>query len=431
MAPSLVVAYVGAVFLSPLSAQAADAPWLTATMDPASGSFVAGSRHDFKLTWEVKRPLPVGSEIRVIPPVRRMWSLPTLDAPKPDQPGQAQVTYRLRFAERQTAKLDVTVEQYTDRGPPYTERDPFRQVVFRVQGDELRPGDALEVKFHQNRVATDTAHRDPARDTAFFTLQVKPAGETRWTDVAGLPTYRLLKPPAARVQVRAPSQVVKGEPFVISVSAIDPFNNPTPEFAGAIRLECDDAAATLPSKVEVSKTTHGVVRVENVVLRQTGQRRITVSAGEPLAEPSSDSALVHVLDAPPALRIFWGELHNHGALSFDARNWGGTTMRPVDMFWYGRHVQNLDFVAVTDHSMHSAKLQQQNMTEAEFKETQAAAKEMNDPGRFVAFTACEQRCARGDTNVYFLGDSEAFYMKDKPISIQDLWQFYRAAPIVT
>ena len=419
------------VFAACSTAQAEDAAWLVAGMNPPEGTFVAGTRHDFALTCEVKRPLAAGSQVRVVPPVRRMWSLPTLDAPKPAQANLSQVTWRIVQSERPGAKLTGDVQQYTDRGPPYGDRDPYRQVVLKVEGNELRPGDKVEIVFHQSRVCADTAHKDPARNVAAFRLQVKPAGEKGWNDVAGLPIYRLLPPPAMRVQVRAPSQVVKGEPFTICVTALDFSQNPTPDYAGVIRLESDDPGAKLPAQAQVRGTTHGTVVIENVVLSQPGQRKIIASAAEPLPEPSTDTALIEVLDAPPPLRMYWGELHSHGALSFDARNWGGCSMRPADMFWYARNVQDLDFAAVTDHSMHSAKMPQQNMTEPEFKEAQAAAHEANDPGRFVAFTACESRCPRGDTNVFFLGDSDAYYMKDRLLTVQELWQFYRGAPIVT
>jgi hypothetical protein len=81
--------------------------------------------------------------------------------------------------------------------------------------------------------------------------------------------------------------------------------------------------------------------------------------------------------------------------------------------------------------MHSNVMRQQNMTEEEFRELQAAAQKNNEDGRFVAFTAVEQRCARGDTNVFFLRDDESWYMKSGPITIQQLWDFYLRSDLFT
>ena len=174
------------------------------------------------------------------------------------------------------------------------------------------------------------------------------------------------------------------------------------------------------------------MRVTGLTFMTPGEHTIELGGPKSLKQATARSTPIETLSEAPALRLYWGELHSHGYFSFDARSWGGCTMRPDDMYWYGKNVNGLDFAAVTDHSMHSGrKCGHKNMTEAEFIECQKAAAKNNVDGEFVTFTACEQRCARGDTNVFFLRDDAVYYMKDRAKTIAELWEIYRDEPIFT
>ncbi|HJN18196.1 MAG TPA: DUF3604 domain-containing protein, partial [Armatimonadota bacterium] len=211
----------------------------------------------------------------------------------------------------------------------------------------------------------------------------------------------------------------------------DKWNNPVPDFAGTAQWWCTDEAAELPKPLEFTKAGKGLTETSECVLNTPGRHFLRAILDTDLSAWNVRGFDVEVIEEAPELRLFWGELHNHGMLSYDARNWGGCTMRPHDAYWYAQHFTNLDFAAVTDHSMHNGRLRQQNMTEEQYQECQRAAADCYDAGKFVTFTAVEQRCARGDTNTYFLNDDETYYMRDDIMTVQQMWEYYRDVPIIT
>lgn len=409
-----------------------DAPMLRVTGDPPARSFVVGETCDFRITWELLQPLAGGSEIRILTPREGGWSRPSLDPQQEETPGQyGLVQYRLLKAADPAAKLVGRTEKWSDRGPPYTQQDRISQFVMQLEGGALSPGDQGEIVFPGARTSRTALHPDAERNVTGYRVQVQPAGQEEWQEIEGLPQYRMLPGEPHHLYFRAPSQVVKGEPFTLAVAVMDQFGNPVHEFIGGATLKSSHPEARLPQAVEFRAEDKGTIAIQGIELATPGSQTITVTAGIELPTSQTATCQIEVLAQAPPLRLFWGELHNHGMLSYDARNWGGCTMRPADAYWYARRIENLDFAAVTDHSMHNGRLTQQNMTEEEFIECQQAAKMRHDPGKFVTFTAVEQRCARGDTNTYFLNDDEVYYMKEKPITVQEMWGFYRASPIVT
>ncbi|MDH7571039.1 MAG: DUF3604 domain-containing protein, partial [Armatimonadota bacterium] len=334
----------------------------------------------------MERTLDVGSEVRVITPREGGWSKPSLDPAREETPGEfGLVTFGILKAANPAARLEGRPERYSDRGPPYTDRDRVSQLVLRVQDAPLSPGDTFEVVFPQARVSRLAPHLDPTRNVTGYRIQVKPRGAEEWQEVEGLPRYQIVPLAPQGLVVRTPSRVVRDEPFDAAIHVQDQFQNPVPTFQGRVILKSTDPAALLPDGVFFRPEDRGVIRVEGLRLRTPGVHTLTVTSGTDLPRGSALSTPIEVLAEKPALRLYWGEMHCHGALSYDARNWSGCTMRPADMYWYARSIQNLDFAAVTDHSMHSNRLTQQNMTEPEFREIQAAARAHNRDGDFVTF----------------------------------------------
>ncbi len=413
-------------------ASAQDGPYLKATVDPPARTFTVAETCTFRVGFEVLRPLPTGSEIRVLTPREGGWSQPSLDPAQQETPTQfGLVEYRLLKSANPDTKLTGEPQQYSDRGPPYTPQDRVSQFVMKVEGGDLAAGDGGEVVFVDARTSRTALHRDSTRNVTGYRLQVKPLGAPDWAEIEGLPQYTMLPGAPARMLLAGPSQVVDGEPFTLVLSMTDAFGNPVHSFTGVATLKCGDAQATLPGDFSFTAEGKGVAHLEGVVLNTPGRWTLTATSGVELPAAQTAFIAIEVLPSAPPLRLYWGELHNHGYFSYDARNWGGCTMHPADAYWYARQVRNLDFAAVTDHSMHNARLTQQNMTEPEYQECQQAAKASNDPGRFVTFTAVEHRCARGDTNTYFLQDDAPFYMKDRLLTVQELWGYFQGTDIIT
>ena len=74
-------------------------------------------------------------------------------------------------------------------------------------------------------------------------------------------------------------------------------------------------------------------------------------------------------------KIFWGDLHTHSSLSYDA-------ICPVDSIYYlAKYTYGLDFILVSDHDVGS--------TEADWLLAKARANYFNEPGSFVTFIGYE------------------------------------------
>ncbi|MEW6359993.1 MAG: DUF3604 domain-containing protein [Planctomycetota bacterium] len=348
--------------------------------------------------------------------------------------GFGKVECRLVKQAGNATALEGENARYSDRGPPYSSRDRISAIIFTVKGASLCRGDVVEISFPQSRVGNVAHHPDPKRNCAQYQVQVKPADAEEWSDIPGCPTYYLIPDKPTNIRVRTPSQVVKGEPFSICVHVCDRFQNPTPEFVGQVTVACTDPAAEMPKALTFEPKHRGWMRLEGLKFNTPGTHAITVDAGGLLEGDGAKSVStpIEVLAEAPKLRLYWGELHNHGFYSFDARNWGGVRMAPDEAYWYGRNIENLDFAAATDHSVHSGKdCGHNDMREDEFKAIQKAAAENNEDGKFVTFTAVEQRCARGDTNTYFLRDDDVFYMKDRRLTVQEMWDLCKGMEFFT
>ncbi len=416
------------LLLSPALLHAA--PLLQATGTPESQTFVAGARADFSVGCRVLETLPVDSEIRVVTPREGGWSKPSLDVSKePENPGSfVNVSWELVGSDGTV--LEGSCERWSDRGPPYTLQDVVRQVRLKVTARPLQAGARLTVKFPGSRISNRCLLADPRRNQSRYLLQVLPAGTTAWQDMAGLPSYGVRPEAPFRVELLGRTQVVAGEPMPLALAVLDRFGNPAVDYEGTVTFGSSDGNAKVGPALTF-KAGAQAIGEGSITFATAGLHKVTAEAGQALEGATQSALQVEVLATAPPLRLYWAELHVHGNNSYDARNWGGCMMTPHDMLEWGRRVAGLDVAAVTDHSMHNGRLTQQNMTEAQFQQTQEAAKELNAPGRFITLTACEQRCARGDTNVYFLNDDEDYYMKDSVKTIQELWGIYQNDPIIS
>ncbi|MCC7494721.1 MAG: DUF3604 domain-containing protein [Fimbriimonadaceae bacterium] len=398
---------------------------------PAPQCYEAGTKvGEFTVSAKFTIRLPAGGMVRVLTPREGGWTKPSPDPSKEEAKfGWSTPTWELQAATGGVT-LEPFYEKWSDRGPPYTAQDVVRCLRLVVGGNALEPGDQLTVRFPNVTVSRTALFADPAANASGYRLQTQLPGSTEWVEVPGLPQYAIAAAAPFQVRLRGTTQAVVGEPARFATTVLDRFGNPAPGFAGDLLASCSDARAELPAKLTLRATDAGKSALP-VVFTSAGRQTVTLRADRALEGLAADTLTLEVLPTAPPLRAWWGELHNHGVLSYDARNWGGCRMRPRDQFAWARDVNGLDFCAVTDHAMHSGNLRQQNMTAAEFAEVQAASRELLQPGRFVTFTACEQRCARGDTNAYYLGDADPFYMAAGPITIQQFWKLYRPGDVVT
>lgn len=130
---------------------------------------------------------------------------------------------------------------------------------------------------------------------------------------------------------------------------------------------------------------------------------------------------------PENLTLFWGDPHIHSTVSRRCFNFGmepeGYDGSPSDCYRYARDEAEMDFGACTDHD---CTREEREMTEEEWELTCAAAREMNDPGRFVTFSAFEWSNRRqGHYNVYYSADEAPLLGADAYRTPDEVWEALR------
>ena len=105
------------------------------------------------------------------------------------------------------------------------------------------------------------------------------------------------------------------------------------------------------------------------------------------------------------LKLFWGDLHFHSALSPCFQTGCGPEGHDGsqhECYEYARDVAGMDFAACTDHDCSGGK---PILSDEDWARIRQTAAEVNDPGRFAVFSAYEwTNTSQGHYAVYYLGD---------------------------
>ena len=155
-------------------------------------------------------------------------------------------------------------------------------------------------------------------------------------------------------------------------------------------------------------------------------RNVTVrSRGLPLTE----SPPMH--DVFDGYHIYWGDIHNHSAISIDCIEREKMDLYPDDLMTYARERAGLDFYAVSDHHQ-PVDPPRYHLKPEEWQMTMDAVAKHHKPGEFVVFPASEFRCKRGDTVILFNWMPE-FDELDHPTGedIRSVWRKYEGRDYLT
>ncbi|MPY91059.1 MAG: DUF3604 domain-containing protein [Luteitalea sp.] len=230
------------------------------------------------------------------------------------------------------------------------------------------------------------------------------AGDGTWRTLGG-PQVTTTADPAVKLLVTMPSQGAVGQAVRVHVAAQDRFGNPTRLPTGIVlrRVEAvgeDHAVAAAGSFVEpaIAFESEGVHRVE------VGSASLGWFRSNP----------VLVSRAEPELKLYWGDLHSHSAISKDGvgRN----------AFVFARDHANLDFYAPSEHS--TGDRQDEGITDDEWEEIQGNVRRRYDPGRFVTILGYEASFPHpdGHHNVYFASDRAPLYRQHEMGKLHELWR---------
>jgi hypothetical protein len=271
----------------------------------------------------------------------------------------------------------------------FTRYFPWQHIVAISLPEGLGAGETVRVTYGDTSGGSPGIRVQPFDEFPFtFRVFVDPLGNDDYLPLESNPSLNVIACDPYRLNLVMPTNAVAGEPTWVIARAEDRYGNPATTYRGTVRIESTDEKAALPSAYAFQEGDRGVHRFEEVVFRQAGAQRLTLSDGA----MSATGNPVLVAETRPEKLLLWGDLHGHTLFS-DGR---GT----VEQFYdFAENVAGLDFCAVTDHDYQIVDW----MWEHSKKVTNSVYK----PGRFVTFQAYEwsgQSEVGGDHNVFFLED---------------------------
>lgn len=288
-------------------------------------------------------------------------------------------------------------------------------ITVELSGEPLQEGDRVTLVYGDTSQGAPRGCHVPewgAPRRQRFVVKVNPAGSGRWIPLPNPPELQLMAERARRLVATAEATPNVGEDFRLTVRAVDRLGNLDTRYRGRVTFECSDPAATLPGPYRFTKADQGAHTFTNLRLGSSGTFTITVRDEKngfvAVSNPISS-------DWPEDVNIYFGELHVHSQLHHDRDISDGSDLDYL--YWWGRDVIGLDFVAATNHAEY--------LTDEEWRITQAKAAEYYEPGRFVTFSAyewtcsaaaTEGRCDDGHRNVYYLTDDQPLYRATDPAS---------------
>ncbi|MBN1671937.1 MAG: DUF3604 domain-containing protein [Kiritimatiellae bacterium] len=216
------------------------------------------------------------------------------------------------------------------------------------------------------------------------------------------PVLEFVSDKPAKLELTIASSTVVGAPFDAVVRARDKYHNIVSDYAGTVRLLAGPGVASAVLATHAFQPQDEGVHEFAVSLSEAGIHRLSVM-DDAFGLYARSNPTRTTPDAP-VRALFWGDTHTHSRISADTAAGNNLVADPAGDYDYARNRSDLDFCMVTDHS--------QDLCDADWQETCAAAAKWYEPGRFVTFSGYEatHRPLRkdGDKNVYFLRDDESY-----------------------
>ncbi len=395
--------------------------WLGYASGPG-GTYVVGKHYTFKILYTVgKYGIDDGGSIRV---ARRGGMKPQIDDPKAPGYTTVEASRDVRLVSGSlpiTKKIDKDVELFgSQRGTVRASHiRPFWSAFqVDVKDGSLFEGDTLTFTFGDTRQGSPGYRLKTSREAEYmFQVFVDPFGSGLYKPVPGSPSVTIIGEDVENVQIVAPSQVVKGEPFDVTVRALDINGNRSDTYNGTVTFDVG-----LHEQYTFNDQDAGAHRFKGIVLNEIGLHRITVH--DDLGNTAVSNQVL-VLDKEPELKLYWGDAHGQ------TKETVGTGSVP-EYLSFVRDVAALDFTAWQGNDF--------QITIPLWEHVKKLIKEYHEPGKFITFLGYEWSGLTpggGDHNIYFLGDDEQIHRSDHWLipdksdedtdryPISELWETFR------
>ena len=227
-----------------------------------------------------------------------------------------------------------------------------------------------------------------------------------------LPLLSTIPGEPAELAVVVPSTTAVGEEAEALVVALDANLNPTFRHGmrvevrvveGDAALEALDGAGTEGEAGGVTVTLETSQRLR-LTPRAAGAIRLRAQSADGRLYAHSNPSRAH--SAVPAERLYWGDLHGHTQLSWDA------TGLTEDAFQYARDVSGLQVYGNADHG--------ESLSEEDWGQVAAFNAKFYAPGRFVTLVGYEnsQRFPFGHHNVFYRGaEGRLLHAQQAPLDV--------------
>jgi len=223
---------------------------------------------------------------------------------------------------------------------------------------------------------------------------------------------RLLPGEAEALDVFVSSIASVGRPSRVTVRARDDFGNPAMGYSGTVIISAADEAAMDPIRYTFTEEDRGTHTFNDVLFGAAGVAYLRVE--DAAGEMTATSNPVEVFLEEPELELYWGDIHVHTVMSWDAWFGAQSVVSYAGAYRMGRDFAGLDFQANTDHNAPN------QYSEKGWSEMAETTNRFNDPGRFPTIVAIENSGPTGDKNVYWRGDSAPYIVaeaKRDPIAL--------------
>jgi hypothetical protein len=257
----------------------------------------------------------------------------------------------------------------------------------------LQPGEEISVTFGDRTGGGPGLRAQTFRETTCtFRVFVDADASGRWTPLATAPSLHVSGGPGVRLVLIAPTDVIAGTPFAVTVRVEDVWNNPSPSYRGRVRVSLSNGAGV--AEQQFTATHDGVARLR-LALPEPGVYRLVVRDDDGRTAESNPVRCQHTR---PRYVCFWGDSHS------------GQSQAGCGAGSVAEHFHYLRDVAAVDFGTHQGNCFM--LTAADWAETCRVARVMNEDGRFVAFPGYEwsgETAVGGDHNILFLDDDQPLY----------------------
>lgn len=334
----------------------------TAVVYP-SASVEAGSSHTWKITYTVGKS-GIAKDGGVVLQISPWWGWSPPQNFSPSLPGYTKID-----PEANNARIEL----FTNPAQLYA--------LAVVKKGSLKAGE--KITFIYGAVEEEEGSTGKARADTFaekgeiFLIKTDANGDGSFSPITESPKIDIVGGKATRLLVTAPSVVMSGEAFDVSVSLLDAYGNRASSYVGKIKIDAYGPPVKMHNQVTFEPSNEGAVSF-TVIVSSGGILKLQAVDESGYLKTVSNPIIV--LEKKPTHFLYFADLHGHSQLS-------DGTGTPHDFYKYAKEVARLDAAAVTDHDHWGFFPLDEYPDRWEF--IKEATETFYVPGRFVTFLGYE------------------------------------------